>query len=75
MFYTTNAIDNFNRQLRKVTKSMTIFPTDDALFKILYLVMSDITAKWHGGKQRRWSRSLEQFFIHFKGGISLADID
>ena len=46
IIYTTNAIENFNRQLRKVTKSKTIFPTDDALFKILYLAMCDITEKW-----------------------------
>jgi transposase-like protein len=37
LIYTTNAIENFNRQLRKVTKSKSIFPTDDALFKMLYL--------------------------------------
>ena len=41
IIYTTNSIENFNRQLRKVTKSRTIFPTDDALFKILYLAMCD----------------------------------
>ena len=46
IIYTTNSIENFNRQLRKVTKSKTIFPTDDALFKILYLEMMDITEKW-----------------------------
>ncbi len=43
LIYTTNAIENFNRQLRKVTKSKSIFPTDDALFKMLYLAMTDIT--------------------------------
>ena len=48
IIYTTNSIENFNRQLRKVTKSGTIFPTDDALFKILYLAMIDITKKWTG---------------------------
>jgi len=41
--YTTNAIENHNRQLRKVTKTRTIFPTDDALFRLLYLAMMDIT--------------------------------
>lgn len=75
MIYTTNAIENFNRQLRKVTKSKTIFPTDDALFKMLYLAMGDITAKWHGGKPREWSRILEQLLIYFEGRISLADIE
>ena len=48
IIYTTNAIENFNRQLRKVTKSKTIFPTDDSLFKNLYLAMIDITQKWTG---------------------------
>ena len=41
LIYTTNSIENFNRQLRKMTKSKTIFPTDDALFKMLYLAMMD----------------------------------
>lgn len=48
MIYTTNSIENFNRQLRKVTKSKTIFPSDDALFKMLYLATMDITKKWSG---------------------------
>lgn len=42
MIYTTNAIENFNRQLRKVTKAKSILPTDDCLFKSLYLAMMDI---------------------------------
>jgi putative transposase len=75
LIYTTNSIENFNRQLRKVTKSKTIFPTDDALFKMLYLAMTDITAKWHGGKPRDWSRILEQLLIYFENRISLADIE
>lgn len=45
LIYTTNAIEGFNRQLRKVTKSKTVFPTDDSLLKMLYLAMMDITKK------------------------------
>ncbi len=45
LIYTTNAIEGFNRQLRKVTKSKAVFPTDDSLFKMLYLAMLDITKK------------------------------
>ena len=45
LIYTTNAIEGFNRQLRKVTKSKSVFPTDDSLFKMLYLAMIDITKK------------------------------
>ena len=46
LIYTTNAIEGFNRQLRKVTKSKSVFPTDDSLLKMLYLAMMDITKKW-----------------------------
>ena len=46
LIYTTNAIEGFNRQLRKVTKSKSVFPTDDSLFKMLY-----ITKKWTGRRQ------------------------
>ena len=39
LIYTTNVIEGFSRRLRKVTKSKTIFPTDDSLLKILYLAI------------------------------------
>ena len=48
LIYTTNAIEGFNRQLRKITKTRSVFPTDDSLFKMLYLAMVDITKKWTG---------------------------
>ena len=59
LIYTTNSIENFNRQLRKVTKAKTIFPTDDALFKSLYLAMMDATKKWTG-KAWDWGLTLDQ---------------
>jgi len=39
LIYTTNTIEGFNRQLRKVTKSKSVFQTDDSLLKMLYLAM------------------------------------
>ena len=45
LIYTTNAIEGFNRQLRRVTKAKSVFPTDDSLLKMLYLAMMDITKK------------------------------
>lgn len=75
IIYTTNSIENFNRQLRKVTKSKTIFPTDDSLFKMLYLAMIDITKKWQDGRPRGWSQILDQLLIYFDERISFADID
>ena len=53
LLYTTNAIEGFNRQLRKVIKSKSVFPTDDSLLKMLYLAMMDITKKWTG-RRREW---------------------
>lgn len=64
LIYTTNAIEGFNRQLRKVTKNKGVFPTDDSLFKMLYLAMMDITKKWIGHRQD-WGQihsPLEIFF-------------
>jgi putative transposase len=74
IIYTTNSIENFNRQLRKVTKSKTIFPTDDALFKMLYLAMMYITKKWEG-KPWNWGQILEQLCIYFEERITPQDLD
>lgn len=64
LIYTTNAIENFNRQLRKVTKSKSVFPTDDSLLKMLYLAMMDITKKWTGRRQD-WGAIHSQLEIFF----------
>ena len=64
LIYTTNTIEGFNRQLRKVTKSKSVFPTDDSLLKMLYLAMMDITKKWTGRRQD-WSTIHSQLAIFF----------
>ncbi len=46
IIYTNNAMEGYNRQLRKVTKNKTSFPTDEALLKILYLATIGITKNW-----------------------------
>lgn len=46
LVYTTNILENFNRSIRKITKTKGSFPTDDSLFKILYLVVMDMSEKW-----------------------------
>jgi len=68
MIYTTNAIESFNRQLRKVTKSKSTFPTDDSLLKMLYLAMIDITKKWTMSI-KEWGKIINQLAIHFEGRI------
>lgn len=64
LIYTTNSIENFNRQLRKVTKSKTVFPNDDALLKMLYLAQVDITKKWTG-RRRDWGEIHSQLEVFF----------
>lgn len=64
IIYTTNAIEGFNRQLRKVTKSKSVFPSDDSLLKMLYLAMMDVTKKWTG-KRKDWFIILSQLEVYF----------
>ena len=69
LIYTTNAIEGFNRQLRKVTKSKTVFPSDDSLLKMLYLATMDITKKWTGHRQD-WGQIHSQLEIYFEERLS-----
>ena len=65
LIYTTNAIEGFNRQLRKVTKSKTVFPSDDSLLKMLYPATMDIAKKWTGHRQD-WGQIHSQLEIYFE---------
>lgn len=64
MIYTTNPIENFNRKIRKVTKTKSSFPTDDSLFKILYLIIMDAAEKWTMPIQN-WGMILNQLRVYF----------
>jgi putative transposase len=57
-------IESYNRQLRKVTKGKSIFPSDEALIKMLYLATMDVNRKWTGRVQN-WNQMLLQFSILF----------
>ena len=61
---TTNAIEDFNRQLPKVTKAKSVFPTDDSLLKMLYLAMIDIIRKWTE-RHQDWSIIHAQQAVYF----------
>jgi putative transposase len=81
--YTTNAIESINYQLRKVSKTRGQFPTDDAVYKILYLAICDIESrdKSRGGRAKKqsilsrgsatqgWTAALNQFEIIFPGRL------
>ena len=58
-------VEGFNRQLRKVTKSKTVFPSDDSLLKMLYLATMDITKKWTGHRHD-WGQVHSQLEIYFE---------
>lgn len=65
IIYTTNVIEGYHRQLRKVTKTKTTYPTDEALTKIIYLATTQISKKW-SQPVRNWHQCISQFAIHFE---------
>jgi transposase-like protein len=69
IIYTTNTVEGFNRQLRKVTKNKSVFPTDDSLLKMLYLAAMDITKKWIGHR-KDWGKIRAQLMIYFEDRLS-----
>ena len=68
IMYTTNIIEGFHRQLRKVTKSKTIFPSDEALEKMLYLVSMNVLKKWTV-RYKNWDIVLNQLIIMYPGRL------
>jgi putative transposase len=68
VIYTTNAVENYHRSLRKVTKAKSVFPNDTSLMKILYLATMEVTKKWTG-RMKDWSVILSQLNIYFKERI------
>lgn len=70
IIYTTNILEGLNRQLRKTTKSKTIFPTDDAVLKSLYLTLNDISKRWTS-PYSNWGQTLAQFKIYFDDRLQL----
>lgn len=70
IIYTTNAIENFNRQLRKVTKTKGAFVSDDALMKQLYLTTIRITDKWTM-PVRDWGNILMHLIIYFGDRVNI----
>lgn len=64
IIYTTNMIESYHRQLRKVTKGKSIFPTDESLLKMLYLATMDVLRRWTGRVQN-WGQILLQLTVYF----------
>ena len=65
VIYTTNAIESVNMSLRKITKNRGSFPSDDALLKLFYLALNNISKKWTM-PIRDWKAALMRFTIQFE---------
>ena len=68
VIYTTNMLESFNSQLRRVTKNKRVFPNDDSVFKTLYLTIQYIVRKWTM-PVRDWNEAMAHFLIKFDGRI------
>ena len=70
LIYTTNAIEGFHRQVRKVTKTKAAFTTDMALLKLIYLVQRNISKKWTQ-PLHNWGLTVSQLSIIFGSRLKL----
>ena len=68
LIYTTNAVEGFHRMLRKYTKTKTIYPTDDAVRKSVYLSIMEISKKW-SMPIRDWGIIIGQLLVFFEGRL------
>ncbi|GAC43349.1 transposase and inactivated derivative [Paenibacillus popilliae ATCC 14706] len=64
LIYTTGIIGSYHRQLRKVTKGKSIFPSNEALLKMLDLSTMDVVRKWTGRVQN-WGQMLLHLSVFF----------
>jgi putative transposase len=80
--YTTNAIESYNYQLRKVTKTRGQFPSDEAAYKLLFLAISDIETRTttrggnkpkkllqRGAASQHWTEALNHFAVLYPGRL------
>lgn len=65
VIYTTNTIEGFHRQIRKVTKTKGAFTSDLALMKLIYLVVERVSKKWTA-PLHNWALTLSQLYIMFE---------
>jgi len=71
LIYTTNAVEGFHRQVRKVTKTKGVFPNDMALMKLIYLATEHISKKWTM-PLANWALTAQQLHIRFGERMKIA---
>lgn len=70
LIYTTNAVEGFHRQVRKVTKTKGAFTSDMALLKLIYLATENISKKWTQPLQN-WGLTIQQLCIKFGDRVKI----
>lgn len=70
VIYTTNTVEGFHRQVRKVTKTKGAFTSDNALLKLVYLVVQNISEKWTM-PLHNWNLTLSQLYVIFGDRLKL----
>jgi len=68
IIYTTNTIEGFNNGVKRITKTKGSFPSEESLFKLLYLISQDIIKKWTM-PICNWSLIFNQFLIYFSNRL------
>lgn len=67
--YTTNPIESFHRQIRKVTKTKSVFGSELGLQKLLFMSITNIAKKWNQ-PMHNWALTLSQLAIKFEKRIT-----
>lgn len=70
IIYTTNVVEGFHRQIRKVTKTKGAFSNETSLLKLIYLAIQNISRKWTM-PPRNWGQTISQLSVFFEGRLQL----
>ena len=68
--YTPNVIESINASIRHIANNRALFPSDDAVFKLLYLALTNASRRWTL-PIRNWKQALQQFAVFFPGRVPL----
>lgn len=68
--YTTNVVESIHSSLRHITDNRALFPNDDAILKLLFLALTNASARWTMPISN-WKVAMQQLAIHFDGRLSL----
>ena len=71
IMYTTNTIEGFHRQMRKVLKTTGAFPNQDAFLKLAYLAIQNIAKNWNR-PMKNWNTVLSHLCILFGDRLPLS---